>query len=185
PETPPDAQLQLDVLLSAGEFDLQRSLEQTQLWQSYMDNLRATAANDVLTTIGQGTQEKLYKVGDWATSWDIYGYLVSGGYADWQANQDTGLGAVTGTVELWLNGKRGQENTFTGYNQLVEATNVHAMRVAVATAMGLAGRAQHASLHLPGSVAYIANRFSLDPKGGTGSIAPVGAAATRPPGHPD
>jgi hypothetical protein len=184
PETPPNAQLMLDVLLSAGEFDLTRSLEQTQLWQTYMDTLRATASQDVLASIGQATQEKVYKVGDWATSWDIYGYLVSGGFADWQANQDTGLGAVTGTVELWLNGEPGQENTFTGYQQLVEAANVHAMRVAVATAMHLAAQPQRARLHLPGPVAYIANRFALGPVGPAANRTPVGSPALRPPGRP-
>jgi hypothetical protein len=184
PETPPAAQLMLDVLLSAGEFDLTRSLEQSQLWQTYMDNLRATASQDVLATVGQATQEKLYKVGDWATSWDIYGYLVSGGFADWQANQDTGLGAVTGTVELWINGEPGQENTFTGYNQLIEASNVHAMRVAVSTVMDLASRPQSARLHLPGPVAYIANRFTLGANDHVANQKPVGDAATRPPGRP-
>ena len=183
PETPPSAQLQLDVLLSAGEFDLTRSLEQTQLWQGYLDNLRAAASGDVLTTVGQATGESVYTVGAWATSWDIYGYLVSGGFADWQANQDTGLGATTGTVELWINGEPGQEDTFAGYSQAIEATNVHAMRVAVATAMELAARPQRAALHLPGQIAYVADRVSVAPAGGPGSTAPVGAAATRPPGH--
>ena len=183
PETPPAAQLMLDVLLSAGEFDLTRSLEQTQLWQTYMDNLRATASGDVLSSIGQATGEQIYKVGDWATSWDIYGYLVSGGFADWQANQDTGLGAVTGTVELWINGEPGQENTVTGYNQLVEATNVHAMRVAVATVMDLASRPQQASLHLPGPIAYIADRVALGAGDHVANQAPVGDPATRPPGR--
>jgi hypothetical protein len=184
PETPPSAQLMLDVLLSAGEFDLTRSLEQTQLWQTYMDNLRATASGDVLANIGQATQEQVYKVGDWATSWDIYGYLVSGGYADWQANQDTGLGAVTGTVELWINGEPGQENTFTGYNQLIEASNVHAMRVAVSTVMNLASRPQQASLRLPGPVAYIADRFALGAADDLANQKQVGDPATRPPGRP-
>jgi hypothetical protein len=183
PETPPSAQLMLDVLLSAGEFDLTRSLEQTQLWQTYMDRLRATASDNVLATIGQATQEQVYKVGDWATSWDIYGYLVSGGYADWQANQDTGLGAVTGTVELWLNGEPGQENTFSGYSQQIEATNVHAMRVAVSTAMDLASRPQQATLQLPGAIAYIADRFTLGAGDHVANQAPVGISATRPPGR--
>ncbi len=99
-ETPPAAQLMLDVLLSAGEFDLKRSMLQTQLFSQYMANLSATTSDNILATVGSGTGSQIYRVGDWDTSWDIYGYLVSGGYADWQANQWTGLGGVTGTIEL-------------------------------------------------------------------------------------
>jgi hypothetical protein len=183
-ETPPSAQLMLDMLLSAGQLDLTRSLEQTQVASTYMANLRATANDNVLATIGEGTDEKVYKVGDWDTSWDIYGYAVSGGYADWMGSQYTGLGAVSGTIELWINGEPGQENTFVGYDQLVEASNVHSMRVAVGTAMNLAARHQRAALRLPGPIAYVANRFSLGATDGQGSTAPVGPADARPPGHP-
>jgi hypothetical protein len=183
-ETPPDAQLMLDVLLSAGQLDPTRALEQTQLASTYMANLRATANDNVLATIGEGTDEKVYKVGDWDTSWDIYGYAVSGGYADWIGNQYTGLGAVSGTIELWINGEPGQENTFAGYEQLIEASNVHSVRVAVQTAMDLAARPQRASIRLPGPIAYVANRFSLGAHDGTGSTTPVGPADARPPGHP-
>jgi len=183
-ETPPNAQLMLDVLLSAGEFDLTRSLEQTQLFSTYMSNLSATAQDNVLATVGGATGQQVYRVGEWDTSWDIYGYLVSGGFADWMANQDTGLGAVTGTVELWINGEPGQENTFAGYNQEIEASNVHSMRVAVTTLMQLATLRQRGVLDLPGPIAYIPNRFALRAGQGTGSTAPVGNPQTNPPGRP-
>ena len=100
-------------------------------------NLSATTNDNVLATIGGASGQKVYKVGEWDTSWDIYGYLVSGGFADWMANQVTGLGAVTGTIELWINGEPGQENTFAGFNQTVEASNIHSMRTVVAAAMVL------------------------------------------------
>ena len=183
-ETPPAAQLMLDVLLSAGEFDLTRSLEQTQLFSTYMSNLSATTNDNVLATVGGATGQQVYRVGEWDTSWDIYGYLVSGGYADWMANEVTGLGAVTGTVELWINGEPGQENTFAGYNQEIEASNVHSMRVAVATLMALGMEHQQGVLHLPGPVAYVPNRFALNASQGSGSVAPVGDPQTRPPARP-
>ena len=183
-ETPPTAQLMLDVLLSAGELDLKRSMLQTQIFSQYMSNLSATSNDNVLSEIGGATGQQVYRVGDWDTSWDIYGYLVSGGYADWQANQWTGLGAVTGTIELWVNGEPGQENTYTGFNQLIEASNVHSVRVAVRTAMDLAMQPQRASLTLPGSVAYVTDRFTLQAGSGGGDTTPVGAPATRPPGKP-
>jgi hypothetical protein len=183
-ETPPTAQLMLDVLLSAGQLDIKRSMLQTQLFAQYMSNLSATTTDNVLATVGGATGQQVYRVGEWDTSWDIYGYLVSGGYADWQANQWTGLGAVTGTIELWINGEPGQENTFLGYSQLVEASNVHSMRVAVRTAMDLAAQAQQDTVALPGSVAVISNGFSLQAGGGSGSTTPVGNASTRPPGKP-
>jgi hypothetical protein len=91
---------------------------------------------------------------------------------------------VSGTIELWINGEPGQENTFLGYEPIVEASNVHSVRVAVQTAMDLAAQRQRAAVHLPGAVAYIANRFSLGPTDGTGSTSPVGPADARPPGHP-
>ena len=183
-ETPPSAQLMLDVLLSAGQFDLKRSMLQTQLFSQYMANLSATSNDNVLATVGTATGQQVYKVGEWDTSWDIYGYLVSGGFADWQANQWTGLGAVTGTIELWINGEPGQENTFTGFNQQVEASNVHSMRVAVRTAMDLALQPQQASLTLPGPVAYVTNTFSLGATDGSGGTTPVGDPSTRPPSKP-
>ena len=183
-ETPPSAQLMLDVLLSAGQFDVQRSMLQTQFFSQYMTNLSATTSDNVLATIGGATGQQVYRVGEWDTSWDIYGYLVSGGFADWQANQWTGLGATTGTIELWINGEPGQENTFTGFNQQVEASNVHSMRVAVRTAMDLALQPQRATVTLPGSIAVISNGFSLQAGQGSGSTAPVGVAAMRPPGKP-
>src|SRR5258708_39001002 len=173
----------LDVLLSAGQFDLTRSLEQTQLFSTYMSNLSATTQDNVLASVGGASGQQVYRVGEWDTSWDIYGYLVSGGYADWQANEVTGLGAVTGTVELWINGEPGQENTFSGYSQLIEASNVHAMRVAVTTAMDLASRPQRASLHLPGPVAYIADRFALGANDHVANQSPVVDPPTPPPSH--
>jgi hypothetical protein len=183
-ETPPTAQLMLDVLLSAGQFDIKRSMLQTQLFAQYMSNLSATTNDNILATVGGASGQQVYRVGEWDTSWDIYGYLVSGGYADFQANQWTGLGAVTGTIELWINGEPGQENTFLGFSQLVEASNVHSMRVAVRTAMDLAGQAQQATVTVPGSVAVIDNGFSLQAGAGSGSTTPVGDATTRPPGKP-
>ena len=183
-ETPPAAQLMLDVLLSAGESDLKKSMLQTQVFSQYMTNLSATTNNNVLATIAGATGQQVYRVGDWDTSWDIYGYLVSGGYADWQANQWTGLGAVTGTIELFINGEPGQENTFVGFNQTIEAANVHSMRVAVRTAMDLAAQPQQAALTLPGPIAYVHNGFALQQGDGSGDTTPVGNPATRPPGRP-
>ncbi|MFN2581375.1 MAG: hypothetical protein ABR498_01375, partial [Candidatus Dormibacteria bacterium] len=182
-ETPPNAQLMLDVLLSAGQNDLQRSMLQTQLFSKYMANLSATTNDNVLAEIGGATGQQVYKVGDWDTSWDIYGYLVSGGYADWQANQWTGLGAVTGTIELWINGEPGQENTFTGFNQTVEAANVHSMRVSVRTAMDIAAQPQQAALSLPGPIAYVSNGFTLNQGEGTGDTTLPGSAP-QPSGKP-
>jgi len=183
-ETPPNSQLMLDVLLSAGQFDLTRSLLQTQLMSTYMRNLAATTSDNVLASAGAATGGKAYTVGDWDTSWDIYGYLVSGGFADWMANADTGLGAATGTIELWLNGEPGQENTFAGYNGQIEASNVHSMRVAVQTAMDLASTPQQARLDLAGPVAYVSDRAKLAAGDGSGSTTPVGDPATRPPSRP-
>ena len=183
-ETPPNAQLMLDVLLGADQLDLTRALEQVQMADTYMSNLSATTNDNVLATVGSRTGQRVYKVGDWDTSWDIYGYLVSGGYADWMANSVTGLGAVTGTVELWLNGEPGQENTFAGFNQQIEASNVHSMRIAVATLMALGMRDQRATLHLPGAVGWVPNRFALRAGQGGGPAVPVGDAATRPPARP-
>jgi len=183
-ETPPTAQLMLDVLLSAGQFDLKHSMLQTQIFNQYMSNLSATTTDNILAEIGGATGQMIYRVGEWDTSWDIYGYLVSGGYADWQANQWTGLGAVTGTIELWINGEPGQENTFTGFNQEIEASNVHSMRVAVRTAMDIAMQPQQASLALPGPIAYVSNSHSLTADNCTGSTAPPCHATTRPPGKP-
>jgi hypothetical protein len=182
-ETPPNAQLMLDVLLSAGQLDLTRAMQQVQMGDTYMSNLSATTSNNVLATVGSASGGNVYRVGDWDTSWDIYGYLVSGGYADWMGNEVTGLGAVSGTVELWLNGEPGQENTFAGYNQQIEASNVHSMRVAVSTLMDLAAKRQRATLKLPGRVLYLPNRFALKAGQGAGSTKPVGVAATNPPGH--
>ena len=183
-ETPPTAQLMLDVLLSAGEFDLKRSMLQTQLFSQYMSNLSATTSDNILAEIGSSTGNLIYRVGDWDTSWDIYGYLVSGGYADWQANQWTGLGAVTGTIELWLNGEPGQENTFGGFNQTIEASNVHSMRLSVRTAMDLALQPQHATLALPGPIAWVSNSFALQATDGTpGAGTPI-IGPKAPPGRP-
>ena len=180
-ETPPSAQLMLDVLLSADQLSLTRALKQVQMCETYMKNLSATTNDNVLATIGSGSDQKVYKVGDWDTSWDIYGYLVSGGYADWMANSVTGLGAVTGTVELWINGEPGQENTFAGYNQEVEASNVHSMRVAVVTLMSLGMRPQRGVMRLPGRIGYLPNSFALRKGNGKGSTKPVGDATSRPP----
>lgn len=181
-ETPPEAQLMLDVLLGAGQLDLTRALEQVQFGDTYMADLRATTNDNVLATIGSASGEKVYRVGDWDTSWDIYGYLVSGGYADWMGNEVTGLGAVSGTIELWINGEPGQENTFAGFNQAIEASNIHSMRVAVRTLMDLAAKRQEATLKLPGKVLYVPNRVALKAGQGKGSTAPVGDAR-RPPSH--
>jgi hypothetical protein len=159
-ETPPAAQLMLDVLLDAGQLDLEHSLLQTEWATTYMARLRATTNDNVLARAGAATNEMLYKVGDWDTSWDIYGYTVSGGFSDWMADDVTGLDAVGGTIELWINGEPGQENTFLGYNQLIEASNVHSMRVAVQTAMDLARKERSVDLQLP-KIAYIANRASV------------------------
>src|SRR3954447_22026666 len=162
PETPPNAQLMLDVLLSAGELSLSRALEQVQWAQGYMDKLAATPSDNTLATVTTSTGQQIYRVGDWDTSWDIYGYLVSGGFADWMGESTTGLGSdVAATIELFINGEPGQENTFGGFNQQIEAANVHSMRVAVASAMDLAAAPQHAELALPGPVGWIPNRFSL------------------------
>jgi hypothetical protein len=173
----------LDVLLSAGEFNLKRSMLQTQLFSQYMANLSATTSDNVLAEIGGATGQMIYRVGDWDTSWDIYGYLVSGGYADWQANQWTGLGAVTGTIELWINGEPGQENTFGGFNQTIEASNVHSMRVAVRTAMDVALQPQQAALKLPGPIAFVSDDFTLQQGAGTGDGTPLTQPGT-PPGRP-
>ena len=181
PETPPNAQLMLDVLLGAEQNDLTRALQQVQMADTYMNNLSATTSDNVLATIGAGTGQQIYRVGDWDTSWDIYGYLVSGGYADWMANSTTGLGAVSGTVELWINGEPGQENTFAGYHQEIEASNVHSMRVAVATLMDLGMRNEHGRLHLDGPVAYVPNPAALGAGQGGGPADPIGDPATRPP----
>ena len=162
PETPPNAQLMLDVLLSAGQLSLTRAMEQAQWAQGYMDRLSATSNDNVLATFATSTGQQVYRVGDWDTSWDIYGYLVSGGFADWMGETTTGFGSnVAATIELFINGEPGQENTFGGYNQEVEAANVHSMRVAVASAMDLGATPQHAVLSLPGPVGWIPNRFSL------------------------
>src|SRR5437763_9439761 len=75
-ETPPNAQLMLDVLLSADQLDLTRALEQVEMADTYMRNLSASTNDNVLATIGSGTGSRVYRVGDWDTSWDIYGYLV-------------------------------------------------------------------------------------------------------------
>ncbi|HEX9236636.1 MAG TPA: hypothetical protein VF972_10205, partial [Actinomycetota bacterium] len=183
-ETPPHPQLMLDVLLAAGEFGLYRTLRSTEMASTYMERLSAESSADTMATLGQLTDERLYTVGDWETSWDIYGYTVSGGFSDWMADADTGLGAVSATVELWLNGEPGQENTFAGYDPLIEASNVHSMRVLVHTAMDLALLRQRAILRLPGRIAYISNRFVLHHGDGKGSTKPVGPADVRPPSHP-
>jgi len=78
-QTPPNPQLMLDVLLSAGQHDLTRSMLETQMAGEYMRRLEATTSDNVLATLGAVTGHRLYKVGDWDTSWDIYGYTVSGG----------------------------------------------------------------------------------------------------------
>jgi len=183
-QTPPNPQLMLDMLLSAGQHDLTRSMLQTQMADEYMRRLEATTSDNILATLGVLTGHRLYKVGDWDTSWDIYGYAVSGGFSDWMSDANTGLGAVSATIELWLNGEPGQENTFLGYNQLIEASNVHSMRVIVSTVMDLAARKQHAVLHLPGAVATIIDRATLGAHDGKGSTALHGvAAAARPPSH--
>jgi hypothetical protein len=183
-KTPPEPQLMLDVLLSAGEFDLGRTLRSTEVASTYMERLRSTASSDPLATVGQLTDERIYSVGDWETSWDIYGYTVSGGFSDWMSDSDTGLGAVSATVELWVNGEPGQENTFVGYDPLIGASNVHAMRVLVGTAMDLAILKQRAELHLPGPIAYVRNGFALHQGDGKGSTKPVGPQSVRPPSHP-
>src|SRR5947209_2220503 len=124
PETPPNAQLMLDVLLSAGQLDLSRAMEQAQWAQGYMDRLAATSSDNVLATFATATGQQVYRVGDWDTSWDIYGYLVSGGFADWMGESTTGLGAdVAATIELFINGEPGQENTFAGSNRDAEAAH--------------------------------------------------------------
>src|SRR5438046_6429430 len=152
-----------------------------QIADTYMSSLSATTSDNVLASAGSATGQQLYRVGDWDTSWDIYGYLGSGGYSDWMANTVTGLGAVTGTVELWINGEPGQENTFAGYNQEVEASNVHSMRVAVATLMSLGMRKQRGVMRLPGRIGYLPNSFALRRGRGGGSTKPVGDATSRPP----
>src|SRR4051794_16838832 len=182
PETPPNAQLMLDVLLSAGQLSLSRALEQTQWAQGYMDRLAVSSSDNTLATVTTSTGQQVYRVGDWDTSWDIYGYLVSGGFADWMGESTTGLGADVGaTIELFVNGEPGQENTFSGYDQPTEQANVHAMRVAVSTAMDLAAKSQHGVLKLPGAVGWIPNGTRIAPDAGPGSTKPVGDDASRPP----
>src|SRR4051794_25418253 len=162
PETPPNAQLMLDVLLSAGQLSLSRALEQVQWAQGYMDRLAATSSDNTLATVTTSTGQHAYRVGDWDTSWDIYGYLVSGGFADWIGSSTTGLGSdVAATIELFINGEPGQDNTVGGYNQHIEAANVHSMRVAVASGTDRAAAPQQAGPALPGPVGWIPTRFSL------------------------
>src|SRR4051794_16126682 len=181
-ETPPNAQLMLDMLLSAGQLSLSRALEQVQWADGYIRALEATSGDNALATVTTSTGQQVYRVGDWDTSWDIYGYLVSGGFADWMGETTTGLGAdVAATIELFVNGEPGQENTFAGYDQPTEAANVHAMRVVVGEAMDLAASPQHGELRLPGPVGWIPNRTTVSPTAGPGSSTPVGDAATRPP----
>ena len=182
PETPPNAQLMLDVLLSAGQLSLSRALEQVQWAKGYMDRLAATSSDNALATVTTSTGQQVYRVGDWDTSWDIYGYLVSGGFADWMGESTTGLGADVGaTIELFVNGEPGQENTFAGYDQPTEQANVHAMRVAVGEAMELAAKPEHGALRLPGPVGWIPNGTRIAAAAGPGSTKPVGDDASRPP----
>jgi len=179
-ETPPAAQLMLDVLLDAGQLDLRRSLLATEWAETYMARLAATTNDNVLATIGAATGGHLYTVGDWDTSWDIYGYTVSGGFSDWMADDVTGLGAVGGTIELWINGEPGQENTFLGFNQLVEESNVHSLRVAVASAMDLARHDRVVAVTAP-AIAYVTNRVSLSGHSASALAAPArtGPATTN------
>jgi hypothetical protein len=150
---------------------------------SYMRNLARTSSADPLHQVGAATGNQVYTPGLWDTTWDIYGYQVSGDYADWMANQTTGLGAVADTVELWVNGEPGQENTYVGYNPLVEESNVHSLRVLVSTAMAAAMDRQRATLRLPGPIAYVRNRFALR-RGRGRAVAPIGPRGVRPPSAP-
>ncbi|MFL5822126.1 MAG: M14 family zinc carboxypeptidase [Solirubrobacteraceae bacterium] len=183
PRTPPAKQLMLDILMGADQMDLTRTMLQTHLLQSYLRNLARTSSADPLHHAFATTGNQVYTPGLWDTTWDIYGYQVSGDYADWMANQNTGLGAVADTVELWVNGEPGQENTFVGYNPLVEESNVHSLRVLVSTAMDAAIRRRRATLELPGPIAYVVNRFALT-KGRGPDVAPVGPRSARPPSAP-
>lgn len=180
---PPNRQLMLDILMGADQMDLTRTLRQTQILQTYMKNLARTASADPLHRAGAATGNRVYTPGLWDTTWDIYGYQVSGDYADWMANRTTGLGAVADTVELWINGEPGQVNTYTGYNRLVEQSNVHSLRVLVTTAMSAAMNRQRAILRLPGAIAYVVNPFSLN-KGTGKTVTPIGPASVRPPSAP-
>jgi hypothetical protein len=181
--TPPERQLMLDILMGAAQMDLTRTMLQTHILQRYLKNLAATASADPLHELGAASANQLYTPGLWDTTWDIYGYQVSGDYADWMANQTTGLGAVADTVELWINGEPGQINTYAGYNQLVEESNVHSLRVLVATAMSAAMNPQRATLKLPGPIAYLVNRFALRRSTGR-NVAAVGPPSVRPPSAP-
>ncbi len=180
---PPAKQLMLDILMGADQMDLTRTLLQTQVLTSYLRNLARTSSADPLHQLGAATGNQVYTPGLWDTTWDIYGYQVSGDYADWMANQTTGLGAVADTVELWVNGEPGQENTYLGYNPLVEESNVHSLRVLVSTAMAAAMKRQRATLRLPGPIAYVRNRFALR-RGRGRAVAPIGPHGVRPPSAP-
>jgi hypothetical protein len=181
--TPPAQQLMLDILMGADQMDLTRTLLQTQLLQEYMANLARTSSADPFHQTGSATGNQVYTPGLWDTTWDIYGYQVSGDYGDWMANQTTGLGAVADTVELWVNGEPGQVNTYTGYNGLIEQSNVHSLRVLVSTAMALAMRNQRGLLRLPGRIGYVTNRFALTAGQGA-NVAPIGPPSVRPPSAP-
>jgi hypothetical protein len=180
---PPAKQLMLDILMGADQMDLTRTLLQTQVLTRYLRNLARTSSADPLHAAGATTGNQLYTPGLWDTTWDIYGYQVSGDYADWMANQTTGLGAVADTVELWDNGEPGQVNTYVGYNPLVEESNVHSLRLLVSTAMAAAMDRQRATLRLPGPIAYVRNRFALR-RGRGRTVAPIGSDAVRPPSAP-
>lgn len=180
---PPAKQLMLDILMGADQMNLTRNLLQTQVLTSYLRNLARTASADPLHQAGAATGNQVYTPGLWDTTWDIYGYQVSGDYADWMANRTTGLGAVADTVELWVNGEPGQENTYVGYNPLIEQSNVHSLRVLVSTAMTAAMDRQRATLTLPGAIAYVRNRFALH-RGRGRTVAAVGPASARPPSAP-
>jgi hypothetical protein len=180
---PPAKQLMLDILMGADQMGLTRTLLQTQVLARYLRNLTRTASADPLHRAAAATGNQIYTPGLWDTTWDIYGYQVSGDYADWMANQTTGLGAVADTVELWVNGEPGQENTYVGYNPLIEESNVHSLRVLVSTAMTAAAARERATLRLPGPVAYLRNRFALRRSPGRG-VAPIGPASVRPPSAP-
>lgn len=181
--SPPATQLMLDILMGADQMDVTRTLLQTQVLDSYLSNLAKTASADPLHQFGAATGNQVYTPGLYDTTWDIYGYQVSGDYSDWMANQVTGLGAVADTVELWINGEPGQENTYSGYNQLVEESNVHSLRVLVSTSMGLAMQRRRGLFRLPGPIAYVRNRFAL-PNGTGANVAPVGPPGVRPPSAP-
>jgi hypothetical protein len=180
PRVPPDPQLMLDILMGAAQMNVTETLLQTQILETYLRNLARTASADPLHQAGAATGDRIYTPGLWDTTWDIYGYQVSGDYADWMADPTTGLGAVADTVELWINGEPGQVNTYVGYNGLVEASNVHSLRVLVSTAMDLAMRRQLGTFRLPGPIAYLTNRFALKKGQGSG-VAPVGPRSVRPP----